>query len=256
MIRFNWKDLLVVAVAAVVLSSTVPQANAQCWGSYRPWRAGWYGSCYSCYTPCYTCYSPCGYDCGYLGCRPGPVRRWLFGPYKWYYGCGCGCGCYSTCGGCTTTASAPCCGAGPGATSPAQTPTPAKKPELPPAEMNPTPLAPAPSPSPAPPPTPSPILPKTTSTMSADQSAVLTVWVPYEAKVTINGRETKSIGSHRQYVSYGLQPGLSYKYVVKAQLLRDGQLLEDAQTVVLTAGQVTAVAFGFNVAPAAQVAAR
>ena len=41
---------------------------------------------------CYSaCYSPCYDSCGlYLGWRPGPIRRLLFGPYRWYWG-----GCYS-----------------------------------------------------------------------------------------------------------------------------------------------------------------
>lgn len=102
--------------------------------------------------------------------------------------------------------------------------------------------------SPSPTPTPK------TSATSADESGILTVWVPYDAKVTVNGLATKSTGSRRQFVSYGLKSGLSYKYVVKAQVVRDGKTVEDTQTVVLTAGQVQAIAFGFN-APAEQVAA-
>ena len=58
---------------------------------------------------------------------------------------------------------------------------------------------------------------KTTSAISTENSGVLTVWVPYDAKVTVNGRLTKSTGSRRQFISYGLKPGLSYKYVVKAR---------------------------------------
>jgi uncharacterized protein (TIGR03000 family) len=90
-----------------------------------------------------------------------------------------------------------------------------------------------------------PAAPKTSGT-SADESGVLTVWVPYDAKVTVNGLQTRSIGSRRQFVSYGLKPGLSYKYEVKAQIVRNGQVLEDTRTVTLTAGEITAVAFGFN----------
>ena len=56
-----------------------------------------------------------------------------------------------------------------------------------------------------------------------------------------------------QFVSFGLKPGFSYKYVVKAQVVRNGQVQEDTRTVTLTAGEVTAVAFGFNT-PAEQVA--
>jgi uncharacterized protein (TIGR03000 family) len=85
------------------------------------------------------------------------------------------------------------------------------------------------------------------SANSAEQSGILTVWVPHDAKVTVNGLDTRSKGSRRQFVSFGLQPGLSYKYVVKAQVVRNGQTQEDTRTVVLTAGQTSSVAFGFNI---------
>jgi hypothetical protein len=129
--RGSWKFLLIGAVVAVALSSAAPQADAQWWGySYRP--VTW-GCCYTpSYSPCYatvSCYSPCGYDSygGYWGWRPGPVRRLLFGSYRWYWGGGL----YA--GGCCTTYDT-CCTEGPmtaapnGAPTPA--PTPARKPVM------------------------------------------------------------------------------------------------------------------------------
>ncbi len=83
---------------------------------------------------------------------------------------------------------------------------------------------------------------------------MLTVWVPYDAKVTVNGRETRSTGSRRQFISYGLKPGFSYKYVIRAEVVRNGQPQTDTREVTLTAGEITAVAFGFNTAAAQQVA--
>lgn len=272
MSRTSWKCLMIGAVVAVVISAVAPQANAQCCGYYRP--VAW-GCCYAprcapaCYSPCYATYAAVGccgasyYDSDwYLGARPGPVRRLLLGPYRWYragyYGWGCGygydCG-YSPC--CTETGweTNPTTGAVPG--QPTQVPTPAKKPMVePPADVpiGPTPNEPGPG-TLSPPTTPPPVK---TSAMSFETSGVLTVWVPYDAKVTINGLVTKSTGSRRQFVSYGLKPGLSYKYVVKAELVRDGQTVEDSpptRTVNLTAGQITAVAFGFNLTPPEQVAA-
>ena len=261
------KCLMIVAVVAVALLSAAPRADAQCCGAYRP--VAW-GCCYAprYVSPCYSCYSPCyaTVACAtsycdsdwYLGVRPGPVRRLLFGPCRWYRaGCGWGCGYGSgySCG--CDVGYSPCCTDAPvtGSTHapgaiypPGPTPTPAKKPVVePPAAV---PDEPAPT-MPGAPETPKPIK---TSSLSAENSGVLTVWVPYDAKVTVNGRETKSVGSRRQYVSYGLKPGLSYKYVVKAEVVRDGQTVEDTRTVTLTAGQITAVAFGFNLAPAEQVA--
>ncbi len=260
MIRANWKYLLIGATAAVALLLLAPQADAQ-WGCCRPaavWGCGCgYAPCYTpCYTPCYrTCYTPCYTPCYrsycdsglYLGWRPGPIRRLLFGPYRWYWGGygGCWSDCGTTCDTCGTWT--PANGAAP--TQALLTPTPAKKPIAePPSALQPTEPAPVV-------PTPSSVLPKTSAT-SAESSGILTVWVPFDAKVTINGRETSSIGSRREFVSYGLQPGLVYKYVVHAQVIRDGKLLEDTQTITLKAGSIESVAFGFNVLPTEQVASR
>ncbi len=108
MIRASWKYLLIGVVVAVALSLAVPQASAArwwgccggCgWGGCGWGGCGWGGCGYSCYSPCY---GGCGCGGCYLGVRPGPIRRAVFGPYKWYAGCGCGYGC-GTCGyGCGT----------------------------------------------------------------------------------------------------------------------------------------------------------
>jgi uncharacterized protein (TIGR03000 family) len=79
----------------------------------------------------------------------------------------------------------------------------------------------------------------------SENSGVLTVWVPYNAKVTINGLPTQSVGSKRQFVSHGLQAGMVYKYEIKAAIPVGGQIVEDTKTVYLSAGQKDAVAFGF-----------
>ena len=79
-----------------------------------------------------------------------------------------------------------------------------------------------------------------------ENSGLLTVWVPYEAKVTINGLMTESKGSQRRYVSYGLKPGYDYKYEVRAEVVRDGKRIESVREVILTAGGRESVAFGFN----------
>jgi uncharacterized protein (TIGR03000 family) len=85
-------------------------------------------------------------------------------------------------------------------------------------------------------------------------SGLLTVYAPADATVTVNGMVTKSTGSKREYVSYNLQAGLTYKYQVTAQIVRDGKVLEDTKEVTLTAGSRDGVAFGFNVKPDEQLA--
>ena len=87
------------------------------------------------------------------------------------------------------------------------------------------------------------------SVPTQENSGLLTIWVPYGAKVTVNGLQTRSTGSRRQFVSYGLKSGFSYKYEVRADLVRDGQLQTETRTVILTAGERASVAFGFNPKP-------
>ena len=116
-----------------------------------------------------------------------------------------------------------------------------------------TPMTPTPATKPATS-TPSAVPPPTTSLNTLDNSGLMTIWVPAEAKVTINGLATRSTGSRRQYVSFGLKPGFSYKYVVHAEIVRDGKLVDEDKTVTMTAGQQTGVAFGFNANPEAVAA--
>jgi uncharacterized protein (TIGR03000 family) len=85
-------------------------------------------------------------------------------------------------------------------------------------------------------------------------SGQLTVWVPYDAKVIVNGLETRSTGSKRQFVSFGLKPGFNYKYEVRARVIRDGVAVEETKVVTLTAGGRDSVAFGFNPKPKEEVA--
>ncbi len=256
MLRAKAKYLLIAAVVAASVALWTPRADAH-WGYW-----GWHGSSYW----------NVGYPCGgawYLGVRPGPIRRALFGPYRWYYA---GWGCYTPC--CTTCYCSPCCcwdtccwdvccsdtvvtGAVYSPT-PAQ-PTPAhgdETPEAPPSTTDePTPPAPEPkTPSPPPPGLPGPASTRLHNTSletyvgepTRSDSGLLTVYVPFDAKVLINGMETKATGSRRQYVSYGLAPGYRYKYEVRAQIVRDGKLVEEVKTVYLTAGAKEGLAFGFN----------
>jgi uncharacterized protein (TIGR03000 family) len=243
--RVLWKFVLVGAVVAIALSAESRQASAQWSGWYQP--ATW--SCCTtpfypaAYTVGYVPYRRASYIVGYapyattwgayLGWRPGPIRRLFFGPYRWYGG--------PIGWSCATTALAydPCCTSDVGSGTSAPAPTPASRP------------APSPTPTLAPPPQYDPssapaITEPKTSAKSPETSGTLTVVVPNDAKVTVNGRETQSLGSHRQFVSYGLKPGFSYKYVVHAEVVRNGIVQEDNRTVILTAGQSTALAFGFN----------
>jgi uncharacterized protein (TIGR03000 family) len=93
---------------------------------------------------------------------------------------------------------------------------------------------------------------------TSDDSCLLTVWVPYKATVTINGMATKSTGSRRQFVSYGLKPGFTYTYEVVAKYIDPavGKEFTDSKTISLTAGERGGVAFGFNYIPEGQASNR
>lgn len=95
----------------------------------------------------------------------------------------------------------------------------------------------------------------TTAYPAHENSALLTIWAPAKAKITINGYETTTTGSKRRYVTTGLQSGLTYKYEIRAQLPRDGKMAEETKTVYLTAGSTEGVAFGFNRKPISALAA-
>jgi len=306
------------------------------WRCGRPWA--WGGGCTPFY--CAPSYSvgcnPCGTtQCGwYLGYRPGPIRRLLFGPYRWYYACTPTYYSTTACYAPTADVGYDAGGAAPTfERTPARAERPAEAPQQEPRAEEPEPEPPAGSqpegplpgglrePEPAAPGTggglfgperelpeppvvepsggvdlsplpetepsgedggllppegdteppaavpglePStPALPRrrssdplgpTSRTETRGDSGLLTIYVPRDAQVEVNGLLTRSKGSRREYVSYGLKRGYSYKYEIEAQVVRDGKLLRDARTVVLTAGDTQSVAFAFDRVPASNVA--
>ena len=133
----------------------------------------------------------------------------------------------------------------------------------------------APNPGPAPltpqSPTPAPALPETPSTTPPAPAAPapgsrtdatpdgagsgqLTIVVPADAKVFINGHQTRSTGERREYVSNGLESGLTYRYEVRAEVVRNGKTVEETREVFLTAGAREGVAFDFAAKKAVSVA--
>lgn len=82
----------------------------------------------------------------------------------------------------------------------------------------------------------------------AGDSVALTVEVPADAKVFVNGMETKSRGAVRRFVSRGLEGGLAYSYEIRAELTVDGETRTESKLVKLHGGQTAQVAFGLNAA--------
>ena len=78
--------------------------------------------------------------------------------------------------------------------------------------------------------------------------ASLTVLVPQDALVFINGWPTRSIGTRRLYTSGGLARGYSYPYVVCARVLRDGKIVEQTRELFLHADESKTVTIDFPAA--------
>jgi uncharacterized protein (TIGR03000 family) len=83
------------------------------------------------------------------------------------------------------------------------------------------------------------------------RQGVLSVSVPGDARVFVNGAHTTSGGTERNYVSRGLTAGASYTYSVRAELDRDGETVEETKTVVLRAGETSSLSFDFDAERAA-----
>jgi uncharacterized protein (TIGR03000 family) len=101
-------------------------------------------------------------------------------------------------------------------------------------------------------PAPRPNTNSTSSAQAASDSVVLTVNVPADAKVFVNGRATTSTGEVRRFGSAGLERDATYRYQVRAEFVRDGKPVSEEKTVTMTAGQSGSLAF--NAVAGTQVA--
>lgn len=245
------RSLLFVSVLAGV-TMLAGQANA----GWRHWGfpcgvpyVGWTGYSYSyyggwdccgptysaCYAPVCTTWNPCWAPscrgCGLLGRL---AYRWRAHHYGYYWGCSspcyvtsccdiCGCGWDDCgCGGTVIEESYP-------SSQPMEGPTPA-------------------DPTPADPATPE----QTTSMLRG--GALLTVQVPDNARILVNGIPTRSQGDLRRYISRNLTPGFDYTYEVKAEAMVNGVPVTETKTVQLRAGQQAQLAFDFQTPSAVETA--
>jgi len=152
-----------------------------------------------------------------------------------------------------------------------------QKPTLAPQRATPT----APAPAPAkplgdeelnklmrPPESPATTPKKATNPSTGDQtgrkdSGLLSVTVPDAARVLINGRETRSTGERREYVSHGLKEGKVYPYTIRALVRAKGSDAASneagrwvwiTKTVYLRAGDRMRVTFSDNLDLESQLA--
>jgi uncharacterized protein (TIGR03000 family) len=80
----------------------------------------------------------------------------------------------------------------------------------------------------------------------AGDEVYLTVSVPSEAKVFVNGKQTKSIGAVRQFVSRGLEAGKKYRFEIRAEIpSTDGETMVEERELMVSAGDAENLAFAF-----------
>jgi uncharacterized protein (TIGR03000 family) len=83
--------------------------------------------------------------------------------------------------------------------------------------------------------------------------AMILVSLPTDAKLTIDDTPTRSTSGRRVFVSPPLEPGKTYHYTFKAEVMRDGRAVSVTKRIDLRAGQETRVEL---VLPGAAVARR
>jgi uncharacterized protein (TIGR03000 family) len=233
MIRPTWKHLLVGAILTATLTMGASRANAYL--GWRHWGVA-YGWCDSCFrVPYYPC---CGwYSAWRPAFRPVYYRTAWYRPWHWCSRC-CAwcqtCGCdswacgslaYDSCGW-SGSAIAPQDATMQQQSEPTRAPL---KPQPGAGEPKPSGSTDLPGPGKADTPT-KPAAPEAKTGLQASDSGVLTIQVPEGAKVFINGLETRSQGTRRQYLSAGLVPGKVYPYAVTVMIPRASQGAVDSAT--------------------------
>lgn len=179
----------------------------------------WRGGCCGCSGSYYSCSGGC-YGGGCSGCWGGCSGCWGGG---YSYGChGCYGGCYGSCyGSCYG-----CYGGGYSNYSPYPSmgypePAPAGRPEmtLPPKKEG------------------GAFLPRPSNT------AHLTVELPVDAKLFVDDQPMKTQSAQRTFRTPELQRGQAYYYVLRAEVVRDGQVYKDTARVVVRAGDEARASF-------------
>jgi uncharacterized protein (TIGR03000 family) len=85
-----------------------------------------------------------------------------------------------------------------------------------------------------------------------DAPATIVVSLPAEARLIIDGNSTTSTSARRVFTSPALQPGQTYVYTLRAEIVRDGQTMSETQQVTVRAGEQTPVTFNMSQAVASR----
>jgi uncharacterized protein (TIGR03000 family) len=81
-----------------------------------------------------------------------------------------------------------------------------------------------------------------TSAIPGDEIQI-SLSVPSDAKITVNGKSTTSTGSLRRFVSRDLNPNESYRFDIQATYKVDGNDVTQTRSVIARAGGVEEVVF-------------
>jgi len=84
---------------------------------------------------------------------------------------------------------------------------------------------------------------------STTAAARVTVRLPAEARLWVDNAPCPLTSSTRSFTTPALQPGREYAYTIRAEMVRDGQTVEQTQRVVIAAGRQVNVTLG-DFAPA------
>jgi len=82
-------------------------------------------------------------------------------------------------------------------------------------------------------------------TVAREIPAILTVSLPADAKLTVDGGSTRSQSSERQFVSPPLTVGRAFSYTLEATIVRDGVMRVQKRLVKVEAGKASHVTFDF-----------
>ncbi|HEV3083243.1 MAG TPA: TIGR03000 domain-containing protein [Gemmataceae bacterium] len=218
----------VVLMAALTAGTNTP---ATCFGLFSCHGCHGCWGCHGCYgSGCHGCYG--GYGCyGCYGCN-GCRGSWGgYGGYGACYGCyGCytsyagyyGGGCYG--GGCNG-----CWGNG---GSPYAPRTPAYGPPPPAGERIPPPAGAPGAPG---------KMPEKKSGTGTE--ARLIIELPADAALYVDDQLMKSASAHREFKTPSLEQGATYYYILRAELMVDGQKHTQTKQVLLRAGEVIETSF-------------
>lgn len=79
--------------------------------------------------------------------------------------------------------------------------------------------------------------------MTSPAKATLVVNVPANTKVMIDGEATGNGSGARVFSTPVLQPGFSYRYIIQAEMLQNGQTVVQSKAVTVKAGEESRISF-------------